>query len=453
MTLLEKIRNEIRAALDRRSALQVTIDEITDGVSARADGSGLTEDETARFNEARASITAIDAVETPPLVAREAELVKDEEARAAADALATRIGGPAAARPAAIVRGIVEPDLYRSGGEHSFTVDMFRSQVQHNPQASERLARHNAHEHETRDLNVAAAGALIPPQFLLDLFAPLARAGRPFSNAVRSVPLPSEGTVFNIPRGTTGTSVGVQAAESDAVSETDFDETTLAVSLRTLAGAQDVSRQALERGQNMDTIVFADLAGAYAVTLNVANITAALATGSIEAVTYTDATPTLSELYPKLADAVQRVNSLRFMPATAIFMHPRRWGWCTSQVDTTGRPLVSTIAPLNPVGVGVAAEYGQVVGQILGVPVITDASIPTNLGAGVNEDIIIVARADDTLLLEENGGSPTDLRFEAGQAKKLVVELVAYGYSAFTAGRYPKSIATIGGTGLVTPAF
>lgn len=453
MTLLEQIRNEIRAALDRRQALQGTIDEIADGVSARADGSGLTEDETTRFNEARASITAIDTVETPPLVAREAELAAAEEARAAADALANRIGGPAAGRPAAAVRGVVEPDLYRQGGEHSFTVDLFRSQLQHNPEATERLARHNAHELEARDVNVAAAGALIPPQFLLDMFAPLARAGRPFSNAVRLLPLPTEGTTFNIPRGTTGTSVATQVNESDAGSETDFDETTLAVSLRTLAGAQDVSRQALERGQNVDAIVFADLAGAYAVALDVANITAALATGSIEVVSYTDASPTLPELHPKIADAVQRVNSNRFMPATAIFMHPRRWGWCTAQVDSTGRPLVSIVAPMNPVGVGVAAEYGQVVGSILGLPVITDANIPTNLGAGTNEDIIIVARADDALLFEENGGTPTDLRFEAGQAKKLVVELVAYGYSAFTAGRYPKAIATVGGTGLVTPTF
>jgi hypothetical protein len=31
--------------------------------------------------------------------------------------------------------------------------------------------------------------------------------------------------------------------------------------------------------------------------------------------------------------------------------------------------------------------------------------------------------------------------------------MIVYGYSAFTANRYPNAFALIGGTGLVTPTF
>lgn len=115
--------------------------------------------------------------------------------------------------------------------------------------------------------------------------------------------------------------------------------------------------------------------------------------------------------------------------------------------------MPNTNGAINAVGVGNAAEYGQVVGTLHGLPVITDANIPTNLGAGTNEDIVIVAKLDDLLLWEQDGGMPRELRFEETNGGNLTVKVVVYGYSAFTAGRYPKSVATIGGTGLVTPTF
>lgn len=451
MNMLEQIRAAIRANLDARNADQVELDTLVAGAEARSDGEGFTAEEETRFAELRTALVAADEARAG-LEARETELAAAEEARAAAAALAQRIGAPTATE----VRVTSEPDIYHRHGRHSFVVDLYRSQMLGGvgfPDSVERLQRHSAFMAEQRDASVASFGGLIPPQYLVDEFAPLARAGRPFSNSIRLLPLPADGTSFTIPRGTTGTSTDEQSSEGDAVSETDYDETDLTFALRTIAGAQDVSRQSLERGHNIDLIVFADLAADYAVKLNVKNITATLGTSGVESVTYTDASPTLPELHPKIADAVQRVNALRFMPATAIWMHPRRWGWMTAQVDSTGRPLVSTNAPQNPMGVGQAAAYGQVVGEMLGLPVITDASIPTNLGSGTNEDVIIVGRAPDAILWEEDGGAPKELRFEATQAKKLTVELVAYGYSAFTAGRYPKAFAKIGGTGLVTPTF
>jgi HK97 family phage major capsid protein len=362
------------------------------------------------------------------------------------------------------VRVVREEQTYRREGRHSFFSDMYRAQFLGDVAAQERLSRHRQETAQQRDVGTGAFAGLTVPQYLLDLVAPLARAGRPLANSLRSLPLPDSGMVISISRITTGTAVAVQASENAAVQETDIDDTKLDVNVRTYAGQQDVSRQALERSEMVEDVVFADLVADYHTKLNSGIVNddgtsgthlGIRQTAGIETVTYTDASPTVSELYPKLADAIQRVNSLRFMAPTTIYMHPRRWGWLTAAVDSAGRPFVvpNPSGPFNAAGVGEAAGYGQVVGSIMGLPVITDASIPTNLGAGTNEDIIVVSRAPDLLLWEEGDGMPRQARFEQTLAGNLTVKLVVYGYSAFTAGRYPKATAIISGTGLVTPTF
>ena len=61
-----------------------------------------------------------------------------------------------------------------------------------------------------------------------------------------------------------------------------------------------------------------------------------------------------------LIDAIQKINSNRFAPATAILMHPRRWAFLSAGVDGQNRPLVLPAGnqPKNTYGVGEAADYG-----------------------------------------------------------------------------------------------
>ncbi|MCS7008167.1 MAG: phage major capsid protein, partial [Gaiellaceae bacterium] len=286
----------------------------------------------------------------------------------------------------------------------------------------------------------------------------------PLLAAVRKLPLPPSGMTITISRITTGAEVEAQASENAAVQETDIDDTALNVNVRTYAGQQDVSRQALERSEMVDAVVFQDLVADYWTKLDSAIINGAGTSGThlgirstsgIISVTYTDGTPTVGELYPKLADAIQQIASQRYAPATTIVMHPRRWGWITASLDSQNRPLAvpQPAGPFNALAVGDAPEYGAVVGSIHGLPVITDANIPTNLGAGSNEDVILVLRVPDLLFWQEGDGAPRQLRFEETLAGNLTVKLVVAGYSAFTAGRYPKASAVIGGTGLVAPTF
>jgi hypothetical protein len=56
-------------------------------------------------------------------------------------------------------------------------------------------------------------------------------------------------------------------------------------------------------------------------------------------------------------------------------------------------------------------------------------------------------------LFEQGSGEPMMLRFEQPKAAELDVTMIVYGYSAFTANRYPNAFSLIGGTGLVTPTF
>jgi HK97 family phage major capsid protein len=444
---LSILQTRLQARIDEQSTIKASIESLLTAPAAEA--RDLTEGETSAFAEARDRFKALDT-EIAELRVQHDDLAAIE-ARAADTAKATPSRGGAVVRAEA---RMYSKDSNREG--RSFFQDAFLAEVRGDYAARERITRHlNEVRVESRAVTTAAFGALVVPQYLIDEYAENLFNGRPTANVVRSVPLPDEGETFTIPRGTTAAATAEQTTQNTAVQNTDYDETDLTVSMFTIAGQQDVSRQSLERGRMVDSIIFGDLANDYAVDIDVQVISRAsvglLNQAGVNAVTYTDASPTLGELWPKLQDAIQRVNSNRKQPATVAVMHPRRWGWLLSQLDSTGRPLISGEVPTNAMGLGTALGYGQVVGSIGGyLPVVTDANIPTNLGT--NEDAIIIMRASDQILMER-AGDPQQLRFEQTTGGSLTTKLVLYGYAAFTAGRYPTSVSVITGTGLIAPTF
>ena len=355
-----------------------------------------------------------------------------------------------------------EPDMYRKGGENSFLADAYAAR-QGDYKAQERINSHQ--EFEARDIGTGAFAGLVVPQYLVDEYAPIARAGSALYNAVPKKPLPAYGMKVEVSRITTGTGAGEQASQNSAVTETNMDDTLLTVNVDTIAGQQDVSRQALERGGqpgfSLENIIFGDLVAAYYGKLDELMFEGSGSSGQplgirnvsgINTVTYTDASPTVAEAFPKLADAVQKVNANRFAPATAILMHPRRWGFFTAGLDSSSRPLIVPQGnnPDNPMGIGEAAAYGNVVGNLLGIPVITDANITTTDGGGNDQDQIYVIKVDDHILFEDD---LMQLKFEETNAGSLTTKMVVYGYNAFASGRYPAGMTKIQGTGLITPSF
>jgi HK97 family phage prohead protease/HK97 family phage major capsid protein len=330
--------------------------------------------------------------------------------------------------------------------------------------ASQRLARHQQEERvergsslEARAIGTSALGALVVPQYLTDLVAPLARAGRPTADICNRMPLPAEGMTVEIPRITTGTSAAVQATQNTSVSETNLDETTLSVPVVTIAGQQTISVQALSRGRGTEQIIVRDLVAAYNTRLDNQIINGAagtgehrgiLATSGIQAVTFTDTTPTVAELYPKLFDLIQKVQTGYFGGISHFLMHPRRWAWLASAVGTSQPFLQINTNPQGAGGQFGAPSYGGVVGNIAGVDVVLDANIATT--TATNQDTIYGVTASE-LHLWEDAGAPLFIRVD--QASSLGVTIAAFGFTAFTAGRYPAAHGAISGAGLATPTF
>ena len=353
------------------------------------------------------------------------------------------------------------PDMDARGGK--FVRDVVMSHLG-DFGAQERLAQHMREERvERADWFERAAGTgafagLVVPQYLTDLVAPKARAGRPLADVIRLLPLPAEGMTANISRITTGTTTDLQT-EGSPVSETDIDDTMLSVSVQTNAGSQTVTRQAVERGTGTLDVVLEDLFRAYNTKLDSTLLNQATngLTNVATAITYTSAAPTAAELYPKLLAGPAAVEAalLDQDPGDVVaVMHSRRWYWIQSQLSSTF-PLIGQGYGLNVAGVADGAStYGSGFRDILpsGVPVIVDNNIATNLGAGTNQDEIYFVSRNEAFLWED-ANAPMMIRTETGPSvKSLGIDVVAYGYFAYTFARKAHT-QKISGTGLVVPTF
>lgn len=348
-----------------------------------------------------------------------------------------------------------EPATYRldNSREFSFFRDTYTAQ-KGDSKAQERLARHGM---ETRDVSTAdpGAGVFMPPVYLADMWAELPRESRPFANAIRSMPLGPIGNSITIPRLTTGATVAVQQTEADAPSETDGDGTLLTVPVRLIAGQQDLSIQALERTDpGFDAVIFADLRAAYDAYLDTQLLSGTGANAQhlgIRAVTgrntvsYTDASPTVAELHPKVYDAIQQIADGRKATPDLIVMHPRRAAWLASGLSSTF-PLFQQGQLMQAAG----AQDGGFLQSFAGLRVVIDSNVGGLYGAGTNEDEIYVVRSADLILAE----GPLRVRaLEQTLANSLQVKLQVFAYSAFISARQPEAIGHISGTGLASPAF
>ena len=257
---------------------------------------------------------------------------------------------------------------------------------------------------------------------------------------------------------TTGTSVDDQSAENALVSETDIDDTMLTVPVGTAAGSQTLSRQSVERGNGVEDTTIEDLIRAYAVNLDSKLLNKATTglTNVATAITYTSASPTATELYPKLiggAAAVEGALLDQGLGDTIAFMHSRRWYWLQTQLSNTwplfGQPGVAA----QLAGENYGERYGAGFRGVLpnGTPVVVDNNIATTLGAGTNQDEIYFG-AQSELHLWEDPNAPLLIRAEQNNAKKLGIDLVVYGYYAFLFNRRTHA-QKIAGTGLIAPTF
>lgn len=357
---------------------------------------------------------------------------------------------------------IREPDLYTQHSERSFMTDLYNATLKNDPDANERIQRHQRHEVEQRAVTSTTLGGIIPPAYLVDLYAKASRNGRVFADQCNGQDLPDVGMSVIVPRLTVGLVAGSQATENTALSTGDPTEVDLTVPIRTIGGFSPVSRQSIERAAYSDRILFEDLIARYWAVLDSQAISGAGSAGTLLGLlntagiaTSTAGTATVVGVWPKIADVIQQISTnmggIGYV-ATKIVMHPRRWGFFEAALDSQNRPLMVPSGPgVNQMGTGTEAGYGYV-GQMHGLRVFVDANVPTTLGASTNQDAILVM-AHPVVHLFERSQDPVTLSFEQQAGTSLQVQLVCYGYAAFAAGRYPGAAGAVTGAGLVPPTF
>ncbi|MFM9796526.1 hypothetical protein [Streptomyces turgidiscabies] len=458
MTLAELIA-QARTALD--TAITARQQE-QDALMALRSDDNLTEDAvTARVatrDAADAEVTRRQAA----LDQLEAEQVREDEVTA----LQARTV-PAANRAPAYDRvhrvGVEErtyrPDHDRRGAQ--FEQDVAAS-FMGDFEARDRLARHMSEERTERGDQIRAAGTgafsgLVVPQYLTELYAPAAAAKRPFADVCRPHVLPSQGMTVNLARVTTPTSVDNQASENTAVAEQDIDDTLMTIPVQTAAGQQTLSRQSIERGAGVEAVVLDDLFRRYSTNLDGKLLNQATngMTNVATAVAYTDASPTVAELYPKVVEGLAGVEAAMLDMASGdnvAVMHSRRWYWMQNAMGATWPLITQPGVIAQTLGVNYGETYGRGVRGLLpnGTPVIVDNNIGTTLGAGTEDEIYLADRQECHLW--EDPDAPMYIRAEQTKVASLGVVMVVYGYYAYTFARYAHA-RKIAGTGLIAPTF
>jgi hypothetical protein len=437
----------------------------------------FSEDETNDLANARSTIEACDRA-AAGINAKLAEAKAGRDAERNADALLEVRGADTRtaqtrerALPAydQVARVGAEERTYHKGNTGrggAFLRDVTAAFVHRHPEAEARLYRHMQEERVERgqymqrvagDAGTGAFAGLTVPQYLTDMYAPKARALRPFADACNQHDLPESGMTVNISQITTGSTTALQANEFDAVSGTSMDDTLLTENVQTASGQQSLSRQAIDRGTGIEDVTMSDLQRSLATTFDATLVTQATTGLAALAVStpYVDTTPTGPELYPKILGAAAGVEAtlLGFaMPDIAV-MHSRRWYWLQAQMTTSWPMFGQQGIPAYNAGVSLGETYGAGVRGVLpnGMVVIVDNNCAVTLGAGTEDEIYVAASDECHLWIDP--AAPQFIRAEQPRAANLAVTLVLFMYFAYTFRRFASSIGKVNGTGMIAPVF
>lgn len=489
--MLAFLRTQLQELLEQRAALKTELDGIL--AKPTEEKRALTADEDKAFTEKRDAIKGKDA-DIESAQARIKELEEIEARGTTAAQLRAQYGQQAPEGPS--VQVVSEPKTYERGTKHSYFLDVVRAQLGRGDgdggvtAAQDRLRRHAQEldvempkrekrraeraENELRAVDQGSVfekrvnpnrtdgqgGYFVPPLWLVDQYIDLPRYGRAFANTVQNLPLPAGTDSVNVPKVATGTATGVQTADAAPVTSTDMTDTFVTAPVRTIAGQQDIAIQLLDQSPvAFDEIVFTDLIADYNQKLDTqcwngsgssGQLKGVLNVSGINSVTYTDATPTLPETYLPFMQALSKSATGRKMMPTAVFLTPSRWFWMASQLDSQNRPFIlpETNQPFNPLALQTGGDVEGPVGRVLNFPLLADGNIPSNLGAGTNEDRIATMRTSDLYLWE---GSMRTRVLQEVLSNTLQVRLQVYNYAAFMPDRRPETISVISGTGLIAP--
>ena len=268
------------------------------------------------------------------------------------------------------------------------------------------------------------------------------REGRPTLDLFGGRGLPADGNTVQLPKVTAGNTVGYQDGEGTSVSNTKQTWILNDFLKSTMAGGQGMTIQAAmwSNPSYMDEVV-RDLLAAYAefqddraINGDPAVDTPASGTGytGILNAGATDV-PVTGDVKAALAlvgSAWAAVYAGSRRSPRAAVMNSAIWGKFLDQVDTDGRPIVSTEAPSNPAGFGDAAS---IAGTLRSIPVVLDDNAP--------DDLVILGSFRDALVYEDQG---TPAQIALTYPDVLVTDVTVYGFSSL-AIRRPAAFAVLSG--------
>lgn len=295
-----------------------------------------------------------------------------------------------------------DPGHYTRSSKRSFFADLVNAGANGDREAQRRLGQNTAYTMRAAGLTTGANGpGVVPPKWLTEEFAEIARQGRALANVVRNIPLGDDPRPLTLPKQTAGTDAVVlpQSLENDAVSETDsWDSDTDVVTPVATSGAQKVSRQMLDMASPaIDSLIYSDLIAAYNLKVEkkvAAAMTAAAVAGTALSGLEDPAVTDVNHYSRTTVRAATAVRQARKLGANIVALSIGRHGEFIDLRDTTGRPLVpdETVGGLmNVLGVGSVNVDGRY--RMLGM-IATEGML--------SDDQFIVARSADTLLFESN---------------------------------------------------
>ena len=322
-------------------------------------------------------------------------------------------------------------------------------------------------------------GYFVPPMWWNDYIKGL-RPSRVTVNRFKNLDLPSGTDVILIPKLANLTTVGVQGADNQPVTETDWSDTAVVAPVKTLAGMSDVPVQLLDQSPYpVDTMILTDLMADYdkqadlqaiqgngtvsnSVTPTVGGQVAGLYSSagasnwtSYNAVTYTTGSPAPWHAFSIFGAMASKIATNRFLfdDSFTLVVHPKRAWWFATGLDSQNRPLVESqsFGPFNVQAVepGSVPAQGLVAQLPWGHRLLASANVPTTdtAGGGTNQDIALGFLGSDCWWFE--GQMHTDV-FPELLSGTLQIRFRIYNYVAMLV-RYGQSLAIASGSGFSAP--
>lgn len=276
------------------------------------------------------------------------------------------------------------------GNRPSFIVDAYNAQLRGDTAAMERQARHYAlltdivtQAERASDVLASEIPGMYPTDFVPGLLTSRIMKRRPMADYFNRIAI-ADARPRTFAKVTTSSTVAT-AADGVALSGTDIATTAVTTTPAIYGGYTDVSRAAFDGGDPSTlSMVFQDLVEAYSQASEAAVKTAVEAGATASGVAITAATPFAGTL----ANIVN-YYATRFKAAGAAFIPSALFSVLLAEGDTTGRPKMPLLNPMNTDG---TASAGGASGQVL------DAT--TFLSWSSTANVCVFARPEDYVLFE-----------------------------------------------------